>query len=322
MVSAPVFLPPGSRLGIFAPAGFTSGANVQTVRAVLAREGYQVNTRLKACKTFRRYMAGNDQERLESFQRLWAAETDAFLARRGGYGCQRLLGALGDWSEVPSHKPIIGFSDLTALHMSRYKHAGVGGWHAAMADKLPDLGADDRRDFFSGISGRAESFWRLPKKSSLKPGELDGSGPLLGGNLATICALLGTGHLPSFDGAVLMLEEVNEEGYRLDRLLTSLFMSIDPGRLNGLVFGDFSDCGSSAFVKSVFKEAASSLSQRAPAVMGAPFGHRSPNRPWWIGERASLSVSAETGEAVLRFLERGDGLAGGQPELPGGHGGR
>ncbi|MDR2456688.1 MAG: LD-carboxypeptidase [Deltaproteobacteria bacterium] len=321
-MSAPVFLPPGSRFGIFAPAGLTQGARLQTVKAVLAQEGYPVRTGFKACKSFRKYLAGTDLERLESFKRLWAAEVDAFLARRGGYGCQRLLGAIGDWSEVPNGKPIIGFSDLTALHLSRYKHTGAGGWHAAMADKLAVLGEGDRRDFFSGISGLAESFWRLPKKSSLKPGEQESSGPLLGGNLATICALLGTGHLPSFDGAVLMLEEVNEEGYRVDRLLTSLFMSIDPGRLKGLVFGDFHHCGPPAVVKSILKEAASYLSQDAPAVMGAPFGHFSPNRPWWIGETARLSASAETGLAVLRFLERGDCSGDGQPELPGDPGGR
>jgi muramoyltetrapeptide carboxypeptidase len=260
-------------------------------------------------KPSRGYLAGSDRARLESLRRLWRdEEVHGFIARRGGYGCQRLLGRLGAWAEAPEGRPIIGFSDLTALHLARYKAAGAGGWHADMADGLADLAPPELKAFLDGLSGRGPRRWDFEAGAVLRPPaggkgrRAVGRGPLLGGNLATIAALLGSPWLPSFDGAILMLEEVNESGYRLDRLFCSLLQSSAFGQLQGLVFGGFSGCGSGAEVARLQREAAARLPKGAPAVRGAPFGHGDRNWPWWVGEEAELE--AGEGGAALRFLGR------------------
>ena len=228
---------------------------------------------------------------------------DAYLARRGGYGCQRLLPAIGSWKMAPSGKPIIGFSDLTALHLSRYKETGEGGWHAPMADALPGLSPGDLKAALAGLAGLAPRRWLFPEGSAISPsGPSIGRGPLLGGNLSIVCALLGTGRLPSFDGAILMLEDVGESGYRLDRLLSSLALSSAFSRLQGLVFGQFCGCGPKSLA-ALQKEAARRLPRGIPAATSAPFGHQRPNLPWWVGEEAELTTNGE-GSAELRFLGR------------------
>jgi muramoyltetrapeptide carboxypeptidase len=176
-----------------------------------------------------------------------------------------------------------------------------------MADGLGDLAPPELKAFLAGLAGGAPRKWSFAADSALRPSrrvknrEAIGRGPLLGGNLATICALLGTPWLPSFDGAILMLEEVNEAGYRLDRLLTSLFSSSNLGLLQGLVFGGFRNCGPAGSVLALQREAAVKLPGTVPVVLGGPFGHAERNWPWWVGETAELSVFGD-GSAELRFL--------------------
>jgi muramoyltetrapeptide carboxypeptidase len=246
---------------------------------------------------FRRrgYLAGDDQSRLGLFAELMEdPEVDGLMAVRGGYGCQRLLPFLaGRWRAWPA-KPIFGFSDLTALHLARLAASGVIGFHGPV---LVSLGKSDPRrsaDRLSRsdlkktlLSGKPAGGWTFSERQALRPGRA--VGPLLGGNLTLVTALLASPWRPDFEGAILMLEEVDEAPYRLDRLLVTLRQSPVWSRAAALVLGRFSDCGPKSEIRRLLREAADDFPGR-PVIWGAPFGHLSRNRLFPLGALAVLEA--------------------------------
>jgi len=212
-------------------------------------------------------------------------------AVRGGSGCQRLLPGLASlWTAWPP-KPILGFSDLTALHLARLKAAGVIGWHGPMVAALgrtrPGLTGASLADLKAVLLAPARAGgWKFSPREVFKPGRARGR--LLGGNLCLLVHLLDSPWLPDPAGAILLLEEVDEPPYRLDRLLISLRQSRLWGALGGLVFGRFTRCGSPAAVKNLLRETAEAFS--GPVLMNAPFGHAGLNRAFPLGVLAELSA--------------------------------
>ncbi|MDR2422236.1 MAG: LD-carboxypeptidase, partial [Deltaproteobacteria bacterium] len=144
------FLKPGATIGLFAPASPSSAAEVDQAIVFLEEMGFRAKTpaslpkaKAKATEKASCYLAGTDDERRFSLHMLMGdPEVKALLAIRGGYGSLRLLPALRPLWPLYPPKPIIGYSDLTALHMARLAISDVGGWHAPM---LCDLSAPGHR---------------------------------------------------------------------------------------------------------------------------------------------------------------------------------
>ena len=289
----PDLMGPGSVVGLFAPAhGFDRG-EMERGAAVLKSWGLAVRIP-RGLSRRRQYLAGDDQHRLDIMRELMEDDQVAgLMAVRGGYGCQRLLPGLAElWAAWPA-KPIFGFSDLTALHLARLKLAGVVGYHAPMA---VSLGKTDRSVLADTISQKdlRETLlhdprcgrWTFTSRDVLKPGRA--KGPLWGGNLVLVNALLASPWLPSAEGAIVMLEEVDEPPYSVDRLLTTLKQSPVWTQAAALVFGRFSGCGSAAEVRRLLREATEDFS--GPVVINAPFSHLSRNRLFPVGATAMLEV--------------------------------
>ncbi|MDR2934820.1 MAG: LD-carboxypeptidase [Candidatus Adiutrix sp.] len=281
---------PGQAWGLFAPAHPFDRGEFELALARLKAWG------LKVChspKIFRRarHLAGSDEHRLEVMAELMAdPEVGGLWAVRGGSGCQRLLPRLASCWPLWPPKPILGFSDLTALHLARLKAAGVIGWHGPMAASLGRPGrpagaslADLKAVLLAPVRAGG---WEFSPRDVLKPGRVHG--PLLGGNLCLLIHLLDSPWLPDAAGAILLVEEVDEAPYRLDRLLTSLRQSRLWGALGGLVFGRFTRCGSPAEVKGLLRETAEAFP--GPVLMNASFGHIRLNRVFPIGALAELSA--------------------------------
>jgi muramoyltetrapeptide carboxypeptidase len=246
------------------------------------------------------YLAGTDGERLEQLVTTFQTPgLGGVLAGRGGYGCLRLLPKL-DWDKLPKDVPLIGYSDITALHLSRLAQTGQGGWHAPVVSSYTYFEPNGREDMVKVLQGRGPKKWTFNKRDILWEGQV--RGPLLGGNLTLIDALLGTDYLPSFKGAILMLEDIDEQNYRLDRQLTVLWLSGKLRDIGGLVFGEFVNCGLKENVKKLLASFTQDCLPDIPVVKGAPFGHGKMNSPWWYGERVELTAGP-TG-AELKFLER------------------
>ena len=290
----PTDLAPGATLGFFAPAHHFDRGEMRRGAALLRSWGFEVKIPGGLSRR-RRYLAGADEHRLALLAELMEDDrVDGLMAVRGGYGCQRLLPALAPlWKKWPA-KPIFGFSDLTALHLARFQASGVIGFHSPMVvslgkespAKMADrISRDDLRRALAG-GGRGGG-WTFAARDALKPGRV--CGPLLGGNLTLVTALLASPWLPDMSGAILLLEEVEEVPYRLDRLLTTLRQSPVWRRAAGLVFGRFTKCGSEAEVNRLLREAADDFD--GPVLRNAPFSHGLRNRLFPLGALAELDVS-------------------------------
>jgi muramoyltetrapeptide carboxypeptidase len=295
------FLEPGDAIGLFAPASPYSSAEVGQATASLEEMGFRAKMPVglpkgkgKAPEKDRGYLAGTDDERRNNIHALMGdPEVKALLAVRGGYGSLRLLPALRPlWLLYPP-KPIIGYSDVTALHMARLAISGVGGWHAPM---LCDLSAPGHRKRLKEALLGSLGPWRIKKKGQLKKGVARGL--LMGGNLSLLVSLLGTPYWPSAKGAILMVEDHGEKLYRLDRMLTALRLSGRLSELSGLVFGDFGTEIPEDSLRPLLMELAKAFS--GPVAKVPFFGHGLENRPWPEGGVGELTVDGAG--SSLKFI--------------------
>ena len=263
------------------------------------------------------YFAGIDAVRADDLNAMFADDAiDAVWCVRGGYGASRILPML-DYERIRrSPKAVIGFSDITALHMALHTRAGVVSFHGPVAWRAftPYTLGELRR-----VLCAAETPVRIGGPPPFEQGEgrLDrenrvttivggtARGRLVGGNLCLMAHLIGTPYAPDLRGAILFLEDVDEPYYRIDRFLTQLWLSGSLAGVAGVVFGKFTDCNpSSSFVQNRVLEdilAERCLALGVPSIAGVMIGHIDDQTTLPIGCLAELDATAGT----LTLLEPG-----------------
>ncbi len=260
------------------------------------------------------YLAGADRDRAADVNAMFAdKDVKAIFAVRGGWGSARLLPFL-DWATISANpKLLTGFSDITALHMAIAAKAGFttlhgpnagSAWGKSSWDSFREIAFDGATPLFANPDGGEDRLvqrrWRT---RVLGKGNGIAQGRLLGGNLTVLTALVGTPYLPSFDGAILFLEDVEEAEYRIDRMLTQLGQAGVLKNLKGVVFGQCTDCvnkGNSYggfTLNDVLTQHLGSLG--IPAYQGAWFGHITDQFTLPVGGLAEIDADAGT----LRLLE-------------------
>jgi muramoyltetrapeptide carboxypeptidase len=240
------------------------------------------------------YLAGTDDERLADLQSAFDdPEIDAVWALRGGYGTLRILDRLNLARQVERPIPFIGFSDNTTLHM-RHAALGVVSFHGPHpgADFPPETEASFRRALFSaepaGILPTREAD---PSPRTLVPGRAEGR--LTGGNLALLSALCGSPDAPDARGRILLLEEVGEPAYRVDRMLAQLERAGIFEGVVGLAFGRFTASAEEEPTTTVLiAELAARIG--VPAVADLPVGHVEHNCTVPIGVGGVMDADAAT----------------------------
>jgi muramoyltetrapeptide carboxypeptidase len=301
-MSVPYTTPPslaaGARVALLAPAG-PLGDESQLERAVnnVRSLGWEPVTYPHALARDG-YLAGDDASRLTDLNAaIHDPRIDGIWCLRGGYGVMRILDAIDYDALRRAPKPIIGFSDITALHLAVRARCQIVSYHGptARAELTPFSRESLSRATGAAVAANSTSaardpFADAPPLTWLQEG--DAAGPLEGGNLALLCSLLGTPYAARLDGAILVLEDVNEPLYRIDRMLRQLILSGALGRVAGLCFGAFTDRGdeSDAAPRSLdvlFGEAAAHV--RGPVVSHAPVGHVPDQWTLPLGVRAELS---------------------------------
>jgi muramoyltetrapeptide carboxypeptidase len=298
----PPALRPGARVALVAPAGPLADGAVDRAAERVRGWGFEPVIGEHARKRHG-YLAAPDRERTADFNAALRDETvDAVWCLRGGYGVMRILDGI-DWPALARRpRPVIGFSDNTALHLAIRRH-GVVSFHG------PHPATEQLSEFSSDGLLRAltvaEPAGILPfpdggaRAATICGGAAEG--PLVGGNLSLIASTLGTPYAIQAEGALLFLEEVGEAAYRIDRLLSQLRLAGVLRGAAGIVVGAISevpDAGTEhvPMIDEVLRDLLGDLG--IPVAWGFPFGHVEDNWTLPIGVRARLDADAGTLELL------------------------
>lgn len=285
----------GDTIGIVAPAGPFDQESFEQGVAMIQNMGFATKTdpRLFAQEG---YLAGTDASRAAQVNAMVAdTEVKAVICARGGYGSLRILEALDFAAFGSSAKAFIGFSDITALHRAILLRSSLVTLHGPMVTTLPNCDEESRNSWYRALTEPSAPSMNLSHARVLKAGKAEGV--LTGGNLATLCHLTGTAWGEDFGGRILLLEEIGEAPYRIDRMLTQMKMAGLFTGLAGLVLGSFENCGSMDEIDALVQELFADMS--LPIVSGVPVGHGRSNWTLPLGVAAGLDTTA--GE--LRFIE-------------------
>jgi muramoyltetrapeptide carboxypeptidase len=279
----PPRLRPGDPVAVVAPSGPVHEGRFELGRGRLAkRYDLRFTQRLFERKG---YLAGDDDARLRELNLALAdPDTRAILCARGGFGTQRLLTRLDGAQLRRTPKPIVGFSDITALHAFALHH-GVTSVHSPVVTQLGVMSPEDEAALYALLEGEVGAplagLRSIAARASCE-------GPLVGGNLAMVTSLLATPYALPLDGAVLLLEEVGEAPYRIDRMLTQLELAGAWERVAGVVIGELTNCKAddSPTANEVVHERLAGLS--VPVLVDLPVGHGKTNRALGHGVRVRV----------------------------------
>jgi muramoyltetrapeptide carboxypeptidase len=287
-------LEPGAHVALIAPAGPLQKADElpraqENVRAF----GWQPLVAPHATERIG-YLAGNDRDRLSDINRaLRDPNIDALWCLRGGYGIIRILSGI-DYDAISSTpKTIIGYSDITALHAAVQRKCELITYHGPTARE--PMGEFSRDSFQRAIVAQTDSCGTAPNAREINPGVAEGR--LVGGNLAVLTSLCGTSFMPDLTDGILVLEDINEPVYRIDRMLQQLKLSGALNGCKGIAFGECVKCpddagGGGRPFDDVLGEIARQL--RVPCIAGIPIGHI--DQQWTIplGALATLDTGTRT----------------------------
>ena len=293
-------------LRIISPSGAIDPVYIDQAAARLRSWGHEVSEGAHARGAWGRF-AGTDEERLSDLVAALAdPSVDAILCSRGGYGLQRILDQI-----PPITKPVIGFSDITVLHQLS-AISSQQSVHAIMCKHIATLPEDSEplMALRRALNGEPLSYSVAPHPMN-RLGEANA--PVFGGNLSVLYGLQGTPYslqqsaissqpsAISSQAPILLIEDVGERHYHIDRMMRNLKMSGVLAQIGGLIVGQFTDCeddpAMNCTVYETIKEAVAEYDY--PVLFNAPFGHVEHNLPIWFGKEAHLSVTAEG--SVLRI---------------------
>ena len=287
----------GARVALVAPAGQLRGTDdVARAEANSRALGWEPRVGPHALERHG-YFAGRDADRLADLNAALADDTvDAVWCLRGGYGAMRLLPHLDYAAVARRPKTLLGYSDITALHAAIGGRANLVTLHGPVArNPLTPFS----RDSLERAAIRAEdSCGVAPGARVIRPGRTEGR--LAGGNLALLAALAGTPWAPKLDGAILVLEDINEAIYRVDRMLVQLQLAGMLAGVRAIVFGHCTDCAEEEgegrrTLDDVLREVADALA--IPCLAGVPLGHI--DDQWTFPLGATAEVDAREGRVTV-----------------------
>jgi muramoyltetrapeptide carboxypeptidase len=282
----PPALKPGDTIGVAAPASPFNRANFDKGLVVLQSLGFKIHIPDDLFQ-HEGYLAGSDKSRADQLMRLLVdSSVNGIIGARGGFGAMKVLPLL-DFDYIKSSpKVLIGFSDLTALLVGFVDKCRWVVFHGPTVTALRNANQMSIESLHQAISGRSPATLFARNGNVICKGVA--TGPLIGGNLTTLCHLTGTPYMPNLNDTILLIEDRGEAPYRIDRMLTQMKMAGVLENLAGLALGDFTDCGTASEVESIVAKIFHD--GRIPIVSGFEVGHNRRNLTLPLGLTATLDT--------------------------------
>jgi muramoyltetrapeptide carboxypeptidase len=288
----------GARVALVAPSGPLHGeSDVTTALATVESLGWEPVVAEHVLARYS-YFAATDADRISDFNvALNDDSIDAIWCLRGGYGVMRILEQL-DYDAMRRHpKPVMGYSDISALHAAVGRACEIVSYHSPNA-RTP-LSPFARESFERALLRGEDPCGIAAGARTIRGGRARGR--LAGGNLSLISSLVGTPYLPDMDGAILVIEDTNEGLYRIDRMLTQLSLAGELSGLTGIAFGYCTQCDAdespgdtrlSRTLDDLLSEFAEALN--IPCIAGIPMGHVDDQWTIPLGAIATLDADSST----------------------------
>jgi muramoyltetrapeptide carboxypeptidase len=308
----PKRLSAGDTVVLVAPANATfNSIDLQIAKESLEALGFKVRVGQHLLERHG-YLAGEDKSRADDINKAFADRSVAAVhAIRGGWGSARLLPYLDFDTIRRNPKVLIGYSDITALLLSIFGKTGLvtfhgpiglGRWDAYSLDYYKRVLFNGEQVTYSnkqGLSDRNALIQTEFRSLTITPGKARGR--LLGGNLTVMTAILGSPYLPDWENTILFTEDVGEDYYRIDRMLTQLKLAGVLGKIKGFIFGSCSECGpgngnfGALTLEEIFADHVKPLG--VPAWQGAMIGHGQPQ--WTLPVGVDVEIDADKGTMTL-----------------------
>ncbi len=307
----PLIKPPrlrrGDVVGLVAPGGYTSDASIEKAVQHIEALGFRVKQGNYLREVWGNY-GGTVAARIADLHAMFRdPDVKAIWAIRGGSGCISLLRHL-DYRLIRTHpKVLLGYSDITALHLAIHRHAGLVTFHGPVASSTP---SDYATEHLLAVLTDPKESYTIPMSAENDRHALEepwyatrtvhegvAEGPLIGGNLSLVSALAGTPYAADFTGGLLFLEEVNEEPYRIDRWMTQLDLAVGFDKAAGVMIGICENCGPQGDGPSLTLDETFDVHLqplRVPAVTGYSFGHIRNQFTMPVGIKGRLDTEART----------------------------
>ena len=305
----------GDTVAIIAPASVPDCDNVERAVAEFEKVGLHTKTYRDFYKPFG-YLSGDDNARAKEINSAFNdSEINGIFCARGGYGTPRILDRIDYAAFQNQPKVFVGYSDITALHLAIQKETGVVTYHGPHPNDGPGVpeswDVDSARSFWNNIAEPAlycKTKNAVLTNSTCDPNELlpkhlstntkalvhgEATGILTGGNLAMLCALVGTPYAMNPIDRILFLEDVGEQPYQIDRMLTQLRLAGLLDKVAGIILGQFTNCeaakdSNSLVLQEIFEAFLGNLG--VPILQNYPAGHAVPNLTLPLGAKVTLSV--------------------------------
>ncbi|MFN2238336.1 MAG: LD-carboxypeptidase [Thermoanaerobaculia bacterium] len=278
---------PGGTIAVLAISSPSKPDRIEAAARVLESKGYRVRLAPNLYDVERTYLAGPDAVRLGLInEALNDPSVDAIVFARGGYGAMRILDGIDYAALERNPRPVIGFSDITALHQALASRIGLGSFHGPMLnlDFYEGLSPANESWFFSMLEGAAPSTLEIHPEQVLSHGRAEGI--LFGGCLSLTVALMGTPWDYWVDDGIWFWEEVEEPVYRIDRMLTTLRLSGRLQGIRGVMIGRLKDCGDPRQLAGLLHEFFADAG--IPVITELPFGHLGDNLLLPVGSRVRI----------------------------------
>lgn len=300
LLTKPSALHPGDEIAVISISSPSPKENIDAGSAALERLGFSITYAGNLFDRDFSYLSGPDDRRAAEINRFLSDDRfGGYIFSRGGYGAMRVLDRIDYDAIARNPRPIIGYSDVTALHQAVAVRAGVASFHGPMVngDFREGLSFDRERWFLDGLAGEAGLTLRFGENDVLAEGRAEGI--LFGGCLSLTTALTATPYDFWVDGGIWFWEEVSEPTYRIDRMLTHLRLSGRLASIRAVIIGTLKECGGE-----IPEELERLLSDffaplGVPVVRNLPFGHAGDNLLMPIGAFVRLDTRA----GVLEFPE-------------------